>query len=76
MRLIDNAGREFHRLWTIRASVGFGIFTAVAGGIGFFAETVNPWLLIGISAVINGLVLPLLRIAKQDDPIPPEEGHP
>jgi hypothetical protein len=68
MRLIDNAWKEFNRLWSIRASVGFGIFTAVAGSIAFFANTLNPWLLLGVSVVVNAVVLPLLRVAKQADP--------
>ena len=68
MRLIDNAWREFNRLWSIRASVAFGAFTAAAGGIGYFADTLNPWVLVGFSIVVNAVVLPLLRVAKQAEP--------
>ena len=68
MRLIDNAWREFHRLWVIRASIGFAVFTALAGGVGFLANTLNPWLLIGLSVVFNVALIPLARLAKQAEP--------
>jgi hypothetical protein len=67
MRLIDNAGKEFHRLWVIRASVGFAVFTALAGGIGWLAGTLNPFLLIALSVVFNIALIPLARLAKQED---------
>lgn len=66
MRLIDNASREFHRLWSIRASVGFAVFTAIAGGIGWFADTVNPYLLLVLAVLFNLALLPLARLAKQE----------
>lgn len=66
MRLIDNAGKEFHRLWAIRASVGFAVFTAIAGGISWLADTLNPFLLISLSVVFNIALLPLARLAKQE----------
>lgn len=68
MRLIDNAWQEFHRLWVIRASIGFAVFTALAGGIGFLANTLNPWLLIGLSVFFNVALIPLARLAKQREP--------
>lgn len=68
MRLIENARQEFHRLWVIRASVAFAVFTALAGGVGFLADTLNPWVLIGLSVFFNVALIPLARLAKQDDP--------
>jgi hypothetical protein len=68
MRFIDNAWQELHRLWSIRVSMAFGAFTAVAGGIGFFANTLNPWFLLVVSVLVNAIALPLLRLAKQAEP--------
>lgn len=67
MRLIDNAGKEFHRLWVIRASVGFAVFTALAGGIGWFADNLNPWLLIVLAVAFNLACIPLARLSKQEE---------
>ena len=68
MRFIDNAWQELHRLWSIRVSIAFGMFTAVASCIGYFANTLNPWFLLGVSVVVNAVALPLLRLAKQAEP--------
>jgi hypothetical protein len=67
LRLIDDAGREFHRLWSIRASVGFAVFTAVAGGIGWFSGTVNPYVLLVLAVLFNLALIPLSRLAKQEE---------
>jgi membrane protein YdbS with pleckstrin-like domain len=84
LRLIDDAGREFHRLWSIRASVAYGVFATVAGAIGWFADTLNPWLLVAIAIVLNLVVLPALRVIKQREkatavppplPVAPEAGQ-
>lgn len=68
MRLIDNAGREFHRLWTIRVSLWFGIFTGVAVGLNAFIDILNPYLFLALSVIVNVVLIPLARLSKQDDP--------
>lgn len=67
-RLVDNAWRELHRLWTIRISLFFGVFTGVAAVIGAFADTLNPWLLVGVSVFVNVGLIPLARLMKQAEP--------
>jgi hypothetical protein len=68
MRLIDNAWREFNRLWTIRISLAVGMFTGIASVIGAFADVFNPWFLLTVSVVANVAVIPLARLAKQREP--------
>ncbi|WLA80269.1 hypothetical protein [Bradyrhizobium elkanii] len=68
MRLIENAGREFHRLWTIRVSLWFGIFTGVAAGLNAFVDILNPYLFLALSVIVNVLLIPLARLSKQADP--------
>ncbi len=74
MRLIENAGREFHRLWTIRVSLWFGIFTGLAAGLNAFVDVLNPYLFLALSVVVN--------VPRQDAPaktylgLPPLEDRP
>lgn len=68
MRLIENASREFHRLWTIRVSLWFGVFTGVAAGLNAFVDILNPYLFLALSVIVNVLLIPLARLYKQTDP--------
>lgn len=68
LRLVDNAGREFHRLWTIRVSLWFGVFTGVAAGLNAFVDVLNPYLFLALSVIVNVVLIPLARLAKQDVP--------
>jgi uncharacterized membrane protein YoaK (UPF0700 family) len=68
MRLIENASREFHRLWTIRVSLWFGVFTGVAAGLNAFVDILNPYLFLALSVIVNVILIPLARISKQADP--------
>lgn len=70
MKLIDNAGAEFHRLWSIRLSLAFGVFTGVLMGLPAFVDTLNPLLFMGLAVVFNVVIIPLSRLAKQADPKP------
>lgn len=70
MRLIDNAGQEFHRLWSIRVALAYGVFTGMALVISAFVDVFNPWLLLGISVVVSVAIV-VLRLVKQDDPMEP-----
>jgi hypothetical protein len=68
MRLIDNAWRDFHRLWTIRISLAVGLFNGIAAVLGAFADVFNPWFLVVLSIIVNVGVIPLARLAKQREP--------
>jgi hypothetical protein len=68
MRLIDNAWRDFHRLWTIRISLAVGLFNGIAAVLGAFTEVFNPWFLVVLSIIVNTAVIPLARLAKQQEP--------
>jgi hypothetical protein len=68
MRLIDNAWRDFHRLWTIRISLAVGVFNGVAAVLGAFTDIFNPWFLVVLSVFVNTAVIPLARLAKQREP--------
>ncbi|MFZ5713029.1 MAG: hypothetical protein ACOY3N_09335 [Bradyrhizobium sp.] len=68
MRLIDNAWREFNRLWTIRISLAVGVFNGIAAVIGAFTDIFNPWFLVVLSVIVNTAVIPLARLAKQREP--------
>lgn len=65
LRLIDDWSVELHRLWSIRLSLGFGVFTGVAAVLGAFVDVFNPWTLLTISIVVNTALLPLSRLVKQ-----------
>lgn len=70
LRLIDNARQEFHRFWAVRISLAYGVFTGVACVLAAFTETLNPWLLVAISIVVNTALIPLARMVKQADAKP------
>jgi len=66
MKLIDNWQTELHRLWSIRVSLAFGVFTGVSAVLGAFTDVLNPWALLTISVVVNVVLMPLARLAKQE----------
>jgi len=68
MKLIDNWAAELHRLWSIRISLAFGVFTGVAAVLGAFTDVFNPWALLTISVVVNVALIPLSRLVKQAGP--------
>ena len=72
MKLIDNAGRELHRLWSIQLSLAYGVFTGVALVLSAFVDVFNPWLLLGISVFVSVMIV-VLRLIKQKDPMDPIE---
>lgn len=67
-RLIDDARRDFRRLWSIRVSLIVGALTGLCAVISAFTDVFNPWLLLGISVFANVLLIPLSRLIKQADP--------
>lgn len=67
MKLIDDWKVHLHRLWTIRISLFFGVFTGIAGVLSAFVDVFNPWLLVAISVFVNVALIPLARLVKQSD---------
>ncbi len=67
MRWVENAGKEIHRLWSIRVSIWFGVFTGVAAGLNAFVDVLNPHLFLALCVVVNVALIPLARLAKQGD---------
>lgn len=71
MRLIDNAGKEFHRLWSIRVGLFFFALTGFLAGLAAFGEILNPFLYMGLSVVGYGL-MGAMRLLKQAPAVPNE----
>ncbi len=74
LRLIPDASREFHRLWTVQISLVYGVFMGVSCVLAAFIDVFNPWLLLMIAVVVNVALIPLARLVKQADPAPPAPG--
>lgn len=74
MKLIDDWKIEFHRLWSIRASIALAVFLGVASVISLFGDVFNPWFLLGLAIVVNLAIIPLSRLVEQKKPapVPPE----
>ena len=70
MKLIPDAGKELHRLWSIRISLAYGVFMGINAVLAAFIDVFNPWFLVGVAIVVNVAVLPLARLVKQDDSEP------
>lgn len=68
MKLVENWKAELHRLWSIRLSLAFGVFTGTAAVLSAFVDVFNPWFLLAISVVVNIALIPLARLVKQPDP--------
>jgi hypothetical protein len=67
MRLIDNAAREVHRLWTVRISLFFGVLNGASLGLAAFVDVFNPWLFMALNVAVYGLIA-VARLVKQADP--------
>lgn len=65
VRLIEDWRAELHRLWCIRISIAFAVFTGVSGVISAFVDVLNPWALVVLSVVVNLALVPLSRLVKQ-----------
>lgn len=68
MKLVDNWRVELHRLWSIRISLAFGVFTGTAAVLSAFVDVFNPWFLLAISVVVQVVLIPLARLSKQSEP--------
>lgn len=70
LKLIDNAKRDLHRLWTVRVALGYAIFTGVAMVLSAFVDVFNPWFLLLVSVFVSVAIV-VLRLVKQADPMEP-----
>lgn len=68
MKLVDNAGAELHRLWSIRISLAYGVFMGVNCVLAAFFDVFNPWFLLVIAVIVNVLLIPLARLVQQSPP--------
>lgn len=67
LRLIPNAGKEFHRLWSLQVGVFMLGVKGVLAVIMVFAGELNPWLILGIS-VVGTILVGIARFTKQEGP--------
>lgn len=65
-RMIDNWKSEFHRLLSVQISLTYGVFMGITLVIAAFIPIINPWVLLGISVVVNVALIPLARLMKQE----------
>lgn len=65
-RLVDDWATELHRLWSIRFSLAFGVFTGVAAVSSAFVDVFDPWVLLVLSVFVNTALIPLARLTKQE----------
>lgn len=70
LKLIDNAKRDLHRLWTVRVALAYAVFTGVAMVLSAFVDVFNPWVLLGLSVFVCVAIV-VLRLVKQKDPMEP-----
>jgi hypothetical protein len=68
VKFIDDVKTQFYRLWTIRISIAFSVFTALAASLGALASALDPYVLVALSVIFNGVLIPLLRVLKQAEP--------
>jgi hypothetical protein len=71
MRLIDNAGKEFHRLWSIRVGLFFFVLNGGLVGLAAFAGELNPFLYLGLN-MVGYVLIGVMRLTKQAPAVPTE----
>ena len=67
LKLIDNAWRDLHRLWTVRLAIAHATFTGIAAVLSAFVDVFNPWFLVGVSIFVS-IAIVLLRLIQQAPP--------
>lgn len=75
LRLIDNAARDFHRLWSVRVAVFFFVLNGALVGLVAFGDVLNPYLFMGLN-VVGYAALGIARLTKQAEPDPVETPEP
>jgi hypothetical protein len=73
LRLIPNARKEMHRLWSIRVALFLGVLNGAVLGLAAFMDVFNPWLFMGLNVFGYGL-LASIRLVKQADPPAPGDA--
>lgn len=71
MKLIDNAGAEFHRLWSIRVGLFFFVLNGALVGLAAFNDVLNPVVFLGLNMFGYGLI-GVMRLLKQAPAVPTE----
>jgi len=71
VKFIDNAGREFHRLWSIRAGVFFFVLNGSLVGLLAFTDILNPVLFLGLN-MFGYALIGVMRLLKQSPCVPTE----
>lgn len=71
LRLIDDAGREFHRLWSIRTGLFFFVLNGALVGLAAFVDVFNPVLFL-ILNMAGYAIIGAMRLLKQAPHVPVE----
>lgn len=71
MKLIDNAGKEFHRLWSVRVGLIFFGINGGLVGLAAFVGYLNPFLYLGMN-MLGYLAIGAMRLLKQAPAVPAE----
>ena len=71
MKLIDNAGAEFHRLWSIRVGLFFFVLNGALVGLAAFNDVLNPVVFLGLN-MFGYATIGVMRLIKQAPPVPIE----
>ena len=62
---IPNAHKEFHRLWSIRVALFFGLLNGFVIGLAAFIDVFNPWLFMGLN-IFGYVLLAVVRMVRQE----------
>lgn len=64
MRLIDDAGKTWHRLWSVRLSLAAGLLGAVDAALPFVAPEHASWRFAALTAGVS-LAAAVARLVQQ-----------
>jgi hypothetical protein len=64
MTWIDDAYKQFHRLWSVQASLFFAMLNGAVLGLAAFVNTIDPWTFLYLN-VAGYVLIALLRLIKQ-----------
>jgi hypothetical protein len=64
MKLIDDAYKQFHRLWSVQGSLFFAVLNGALVGLSAFSDKIDPWLFMKLN-VVGYLTIAALRLFKQ-----------
>jgi hypothetical protein len=73
LKLIPDAAKEFHRLWSIRVGLFFFVLNGFLVGLVAFGDVLNP--VVFMSLNMGGYALiGVMRLTKQAPAVPTEPG--